>query len=43
MRQHFGLGSSTEIDEISVKWPDGTVTSQQKVKANQVVRIAQRP
>jgi hypothetical protein len=43
MRQHFGIGSSTEIDEISVKWPDGTVTSLQKVKANQVVRIAQRP
>ena len=43
MRQHFGIGSAAEIDEIAVKWPDGTVSKQQKVKANQVVRIAQRP
>jgi len=43
MRQHFGIGSAADIDEITVKWPDGTVSKEQKVKANQVVRIAQRP
>jgi len=41
MRRHFGLGAATEVDEISVRWPDGTVTTQQKVKANQIVQIAQ--
>ena len=41
-RQHFGLGQATAASEISVKWPDGTVTSQKDVKANQVVTIAQR-
>ncbi len=43
MRRHFGLGPATEVDEITVRWPDGTVTKQQKVKANQIVQIAQRP
>jgi hypothetical protein len=43
MRRHFGLGAATEVDDITVKWPDGTVTKQQKVKANQIVQIAQRP
>jgi hypothetical protein len=43
MRRHFGLGPATEVDEIAVRWPDGTVTKQQKVKANQIVQIAQRP
>jgi len=39
-RQHFGLGTATEAD-VSVKWPDGTVTTQSAVKANQVVTIKQ--
>jgi hypothetical protein len=41
MRRHFGLGAATEVDEIGVRWPDGTVTKEQKVKANQIVQIAQ--
>ncbi|HTL42917.1 MAG TPA: CRTAC1 family protein [Vicinamibacterales bacterium] len=39
-RQHFGLGTAPEAD-VSVKWPDGTVTTQSAVKANQVVTIQQ--
>jgi hypothetical protein len=39
-RQHFGLGTAPEAD-VSVKWPDGTVTTQSAVKANQVVTIKQ--
>ena len=39
-RQHFGLGSATEA-EISVKWPDGTISKQSNVKANQIVTIQQ--
>ncbi|HTL44326.1 MAG TPA: CRTAC1 family protein [Vicinamibacterales bacterium] len=39
-RQHFGLGTATEA-QISVKWPDGRVSTQSNVKANQVVTIQQ--
>jgi len=39
-RQHFGLGTAAEAD-VSVKWPDGTVTRQAAVKANQIVAIRQ--
>lgn len=39
-RQHFGLGNATEA-EIKVKWPDGTLTTREHVKANQIVTIAQ--
>jgi enediyne biosynthesis protein E4 len=41
MRQHFGLGTAETVDSIDVRWPDGTVTRQQTVKANQVVTVQQ--
>ena len=41
-RQHFGLGTAA-VAQVSVKWPDGTVTRQADVKANQIVAIAQPP
>jgi hypothetical protein len=40
-RQHFGLGAADTVTEISVKWPDGTVTKRANVKGNQIVTIAQ--
>ena len=40
-RQHFGLGAATEATEVSVKWPDGTVTKRTNVKANQILKIDQ--
>jgi len=40
-RQHFGLGAASEASEISVKWPDGTVTKRANVKANQILKIDQ--
>jgi hypothetical protein len=39
MRVHFGLGTATEVDSIEVRWPDGTVTKRDTVKANQIVTI----
>ena len=41
MRLHFGLGRATEVDTLEVRWPNGTVTTRQKVKANQIIRIEQ--
>jgi hypothetical protein len=41
MRLHFGLGAATEVDSLEVRWPDGTITTVQHVKANQIVNIQQ--
>jgi hypothetical protein len=39
MRLHFGLGAEPQADELEVRWPDGSVTSKDKVKANQILEI----
>ena len=41
-RLHFGLGAATTVDEITVRWPSGSVEKLSKVKADQVVRIVER-
>jgi enediyne biosynthesis protein E4 len=41
-RLHFGLGKAPQVDSLEVKWPDGTTTALQNVKANQIVTIEQR-
>jgi enediyne biosynthesis protein E4 len=41
MRQHFGLGAATQADVVEVRWPDGTTTRQENVKANQILEIRQ--
>jgi hypothetical protein len=41
MRQHFGLGAATTVESIEVRWPDGTRTVRENVKANQQVDIVQ--
>ena len=41
MRQHFGLGDKTVVDKVEVLWPDGTISSQQQVKADQILLIQQ--
>ncbi|MDP9267973.1 MAG: CRTAC1 family protein [Acidobacteriota bacterium] len=41
MRQHFGLGVQPAIERIEVLWPDGTTSSQQNVKPNQILTISQ--
>lgn len=35
--QHFGLGSATLVDEISVIWPGGLITTYSSIAANQTV------
>ena len=41
-RLHFGLGKATQVDSLEVKWPDGTTTALQNVKATQIVTVEQR-
>ena len=41
MRLHVGLGASTSADVVEVRWPDGTTTKREQVKANQIIEIAQ--
>jgi hypothetical protein len=31
------------VDRIDVTWPDGTTSSQERVKADQIVQIRQEP
>ena len=39
MRAHFGLGRATQADSVEVRWPDGTTTKLESVKANRIVEV----
>ncbi len=41
MRQHFGLGTATKIDQVEVRWPDGTTSTRKDVAADQHLVIRQ--
>jgi hypothetical protein len=41
LRQHFGLGAATRVDSLEVRWPGGSVTTRENVKADQLVTIRQ--
>ncbi|MBM4112102.1 MAG: CRTAC1 family protein [Phycisphaerae bacterium] len=36
---HFGLGTATTVDELRLRWTDGTVTMMRRVPANQRLEI----
>ena len=40
-RLHFGLGMARQVDQVEVRWPDGTLTELRDVKPNQVLTIGQ--
>jgi enediyne biosynthesis protein E4 len=42
LRQHFGLGAASRVDEISVQWPSGRVEQLKNVEARTVMRIVER-
>jgi enediyne biosynthesis protein E4 len=39
LRQHFGLGASTKVDRLEVKWPSGRTEVVQNVAPNQIITI----
>jgi hypothetical protein len=41
-RVHFGLGPSTRVDRIEIRWPDRTVTRLDDVAADQVLKVIQK-
>lgn len=41
MRAHFGLGAATQVDVVEVRWPDGTTSRRENVKAGQTLVIEQ--
>ncbi len=41
MRQHFGLGAAPQADSVEVRWPDGTATKLENVKANRLLEVKQ--
>lgn len=41
MRRHFGLGGARKVDSLTVRWPDGSITTQTDVEVNQVLEIRQ--
>jgi hypothetical protein len=40
-RLHFGLGASDTAD-VEIRWPDGKVEKQEKVKANQFLKLVRK-
>jgi hypothetical protein len=38
-RPHFGLGDAMTVDEVDVRWPDGTHSRRRAVKALQILRL----
>jgi enediyne biosynthesis protein E4 len=38
-RPHFGLGSTTIVDEVDVRWPDGSHTIRKHVPARQTLKV----
>jgi len=41
MRLHVGLGSASAVDAVEVRWPDGTSSTVENVKANQIIEVKQ--
>ncbi|MEW5806367.1 MAG: CRTAC1 family protein [Acidobacteriota bacterium] len=39
MRIHFGLGSSTVVNQLEIRWPDGTTKILSNVNADQIMTV----
>jgi hypothetical protein len=41
LRVHFGLGSSTQVDRVEIRWPGGGTEVVQNVPVNQIVTVVE--
>jgi hypothetical protein len=41
LRAHVGLGMSTRVDRIDVRWPGGRIDTVRDVAVNQIVTITE--
>ena len=41
LRQHFGLGSSNKMEEVSIRWPNGTVETLREVPADFIYTVVE--
>lgn len=41
LRQHFGLGDATRVDEVEIRWPSGLRTRLQNLSADRSYRITE--
>ncbi|MDJ0846864.1 MAG: CRTAC1 family protein [Myxococcota bacterium] len=42
LRQHFGLGDATRVDEVRIDWPSGLRTTLRDLRANRVYRVVEQ-
>jgi hypothetical protein len=42
LRQHFGLGSATTIDEVKIRWPSGRMQVERGVPVNRITTITEK-
>jgi hypothetical protein len=43
LRQHFGLGTATRVDEVIIEWPSGARSVLRDVEANRLHEITEEP
>ena len=41
LRQHFGLGRSTQADRLEIRWPSGRVEMLTNIAANAIVTVTE--
>jgi hypothetical protein len=41
-RAHFGLGPSTKVDRVEIRWPDRSMTRLENVAADQILEVIQK-
>ena len=40
-RAHFGLGSKTKVDRLTIRWPDGVTQTLQDIPADQILTVTE--
>jgi len=43
VRVHFGLGAATSVQEIDIRWPDGTMQKYPGMSADRIVTFKKQP